>query len=467
MTVLENKTTAIRDKYSWAIETIAPNGNVTPYSNGTTNLSVRNAQLLRDGTSNPKFVEQIRKKQNATTPYERTETRYTRTSGSYEIRWVLSGSTHRRCRASGMIVDGNTAYLNTVALASASSAQSKALAKFISRANNELRATQSLVSIGELRETIHAIRHPLESLKSGLSEYLLAAKHAAGKARSRPRKARVAKLQLGKDIDRDLVDRGVLLVRKGRAKRQKATLPVVSHSRAIQDAISGTYLEYANGWNPLIRDIVSYSRTLAEHFAAPGVGHVRINAKAEAEPSMTSTLVLTSLSSGEYDAHHSTKKAVSCRYVGEVIVSHTGSSQDLLRSCGFSLKEFVPAMWELLPMSYVSDYFWNMGNILDAFAFNWANVAWVSRSTRFRSTTKVTGINVRRGIGQPQVSASGNLGSLVVEQLKWTRDKPVSPMPSLAFRLPGSHLFSRLANTTSLLMQANSTSRQISRLLNG
>lgn len=469
MTVIENTSKSIPSSYLVDHDVLSSTGNVLSHTVITQNLAARVDTLYRDGVENPRHVEQIRKKQNATTPYERLERLHTFRPGEYELRWKNSiGSNRNYYKGVGQMIVGDPTTINAgISLLSTSSVRSRAHAIFIKRAMDEQRTMMSGVSLGELRETIHAIRHPLESLKNGMREYGLAVKHASRKAVSRKGKVRRPRLNL-ELIDSDLLQRGVLIPRKGGPKRQRASLPVVSHGRAIRDAISGTLLEYQNGWSPLVKDIVATSRTLAEHFVENGVYFVSISSKAKERVDLSNVIVPTSLDGCEFDAHHARKKFVECRYKGEVTVRHTGSPTDLMNSAGFTLKDFVPTIWQLLPLSYVADYFWNMSNVLDAYAFNWADVAWSSRSTKISSIIDVTGWRLRRPAGSSNTElVRGSLGSCRVVQNRYLRDFPGEWVPSLAFRLPGTGLIRKLANTSALLAQFHSTSRQISRLLNG
>lgn len=478
MTIITNKTVPDGNTYSYKTTQIDTNtGNTTNIGNGTVANSESN-RLIRDGVGNAKHKEQIRLHQNANTLYIRTVDDYERTEGSYDIRWIHSGSAHRRVVGNGYLLrfaHGNIDF--ALNLPTATVAQNIALMQFIAKANRELRTSQGLVSLGELRETIHAIRHPLESLKKGMAEYLAAVNLAGHRAsrRSRSIKRGIDKRNYGYEpiarpdlssLDDNLSERGVLHVRQ-KKRRSVVKLPA-SHARAISDAISGTYLEYANGWGPLIRDIDSTARTLAEHYTASGVGYKKISSLGTSEPVGSVYRSNGASISLAYDENYVVVKSSSCRIKGEVVVSHTGSREDLLRSAGFTLGDFGATLWELLPLSYVAGYFFNMSQILEAYAFNWAAVSWSVRSTRVKTQCTMTGTGLKPAAGLGVlVSLSGDLGRCVLHRTVTTRDGVSTRVPSLAFSLPGTHLLQRLANVSALAAQARSTSRQLSRLFNG
>jgi hypothetical protein len=135
------------------------------------------------------------------------------------------------------------------------------------------------------------------------------------------------------------------------------------------------------------------------------------------------------------------------------------------------LAGFVPTIWELLPLSYVADWFTNIGSTLEAYAFNTGAVSWFSKTIRLRGITHTVGIY--RPPGGDGSTAGAYLqydcspGAVVLELTNVQRLDTLDWTPSIAFSLPGSGLLRKLSNVTALYAQARSSSRQISRLLNG
>jgi hypothetical protein len=273
---------------------------------------------------------------------------------------------------------------------------------------------------------------------------------------------------LPSNVSDELTERGILFVKPPGSNRYRQPLPAASHKRAITDAISGTLLEYQNGWAPLVREIDSASRALATHFAAAGVSTETVVGKGGSEPSGTSLVQVQSVANGTYTANYAVRKEASCRVVGQVVCSHTGSTEDLLRSAGFTWGNFAATIWELLPLSYVADYFLNMGNVLQAYALLRGSVPWTSRSSKTLVTITGVGSNVAfNTFGGTLVWQKGHVGSSVTRLKSFERDVILTFVPSLTIQLPGSGLLRRLSNTSALLFQARSSSRQISRLYNG
>jgi hypothetical protein len=421
-----------------------------------------------DGVDNPKWKDQVRKHLNATTPYSASKAKIEVQFGQSLIAEQVVPDFDISDEQRGWLIQnfqqpdpGPTGdLLNATYLA------------FVRKANKELRSVQGMQFLGELREAIHMVRHPLETLKNEMGNYLIDAHLNARKAvRDHARARRPARSpRLGRDIDSDLRDRGVLTLRQRKPETVDNRVRTAQRTRAqvVSKSISGTYLEYANGWRPLVNDIISASKALAEHFNPSGIGYRRVSVTVAGVETSEVTQQLGSFSSPfTWYQTDVIKRNCSGRMVGEVVVNNSGDSKALLRNAGLELRNFAPTVWELLPLSYVADYFVNMGETLEAAAFNRGSVAWWSRTIRATAESIATGQIIKPSPGVKYYSYSGNPGRVTFKRTSIQRDAVQDWMPSLTFSLPGSHLLSKLANVTSLLAQARSSSRQISRLLNG
>jgi len=388
---------------------------------------------IKSGTELPKWRSLVKAHSPATTAYTRSGMTVRVVPGQISTYWK-SGLTYRWDHVSGDIIyPSSVGYVQPIRIVDL---RNQVHIAWLNKASKKLRTMQSGVSVGELRETLHMVRHPLESLKKGFHDYLVAT----------PLNAKAKTTKRGRAIN-------------SRDKR-----------KAIAQAISGTYLEYANGWGPLVRDVISASQTVAEHFTPSGIAYERVTARASAQEMKSSKQVSAYQTTGsDMASWRRTQVVVSTsgvRYVGEVVVSHGGSADDLLRSAGLQMREFVPTMWELLPLSYVADYFINMGSLLEAFCFMSGKRTWWSGSQRDVADSVITG-ETGPDVGTVAISRSGSLGSCTVHATNFTRFDPGTITPHLEFSLPGKYLFSKLANVTSLFVQARTSSRQLSRLLHG
>lgn len=388
-----------------------------------------NFSETKSGISNPLWRTQVRNHQNATTPYscDRLKVDRPKDGWSYVTKNTLVPGQLEIEDSRGWFIQSIT----VPQLGSTSGLSSQAYMTFVRKANEEMRALQAFVSLGELRETLHSIRHPADALKRGIQDYLIAAKI--------------------------------------RSQRAVWKHPARSRRRIIADVLSGTYLEYANGWKPLMADIEGASRALAEHFNPSGLGYRKVSATARAPTAVVTPAAFISGAGGHFSWYQQDfeEREASCRIVGEVVVRCDGSVEALGESLGFRLREFVPTVWELIPISYVADYFVNIGTALEAWCFNKASVTWWSQGTRRKS------VRIHLGIPKPQptpgglnqlVSYAGNPGEVKLTRTGFVRTFPTDATPTLAFSLPDKHLFAKLANVSSLLWQARSSSKAISEL---
>lgn len=147
--------------------------------------------------------------------------------------------------------------------------------------------------------------------------------------------------------------------------------------------LAGTYLEKTFGWAPLIKDIgdgVAGAIELKERF---GIEVVEANAKTYSfttgySPWHGGTNLLDWRFSGI------TKKVATVRYKAGVkmTIDEEVPAGDWHRTFGLTLNEVVPTAWEMIPWSFVADYFTNVGKVLDALAFPSNHLAWCVSTTR-------------------------------------------------------------------------------------
>lgn len=199
----------------------------------------------------------------------------------------------------------------------------------------------ALTTLGELRETLGMLRQPLNSLRTGINRYLSSARR-----------------------------------HRDKAKRRKIT------KKDALDAISNTYLEYAFGWRPLMRDISSigeaYNRILhKEHVTHFGSGHsVFFNDTRDYPPYLPFA--------GQNLGYIAVPKQVQqCRVSTRIKGAYRMEiNSPAMYELGISFPEFVPTFWNLIPGTFVVDYFTNIGAVLDAWASaQLTNMVYTSRTT--------------------------------------------------------------------------------------
>jgi hypothetical protein len=247
-----------------------------------------------------------------------------------------------------------------------STADNRAAAAFYKK----LRATQVLMSgptfLGELRETLHMLHRPASALYSSAHGYLDAL---------------------------------------SKAKR-------ASPKHWLKTA-SGLWLEYSFGWLPLINDTFDAAKA---HRSLTKPRQSVISAGGTDSKDQTKTLTW---GNGVYAAGNGIAPGnqrsmsvastaidyVMVRYKGKIKSQVVTTTWDKWAAFGFTPSEFLPTAWELLPWSFLVDYFTNVGDILTAAVTDTSSVVFVNRSTV--STRKYY------GIVRPASTANTNPGTVV------------------------------------------------------
>jgi len=230
-------------------------------------------------------------------------------------------------------------------------ADNQALKLFVQKANSVQRSLQGGVAIGELTETLRMIRNPAKALRRGLDTYLdLAKKRAIRASRNTNLTPKAAK--------------------QGNAARHKA----------VKAALSDTWLENAFGWQPLISDIRDGAKALARlnYYEYPPIESVSARGRSGSiieSSGSTATRGQVRFTSGER-----TTLTVEVQYKGGVksVAPHARPYAEF----GFTPSAFVPTVWELIPFSFVADYFTNIGDILEGWSFQTASFAWKCKTVR-------------------------------------------------------------------------------------
>lgn len=306
------------------------------------------------------------------------------------------------------------------------SADNQALMKYVRKCISAQRSIQGLVALGELGETLRMVRSPLKSLYRGFFDYFKAAEKSARKA------ARGA----------------------GSLTRRKA----------VKKAVADTYLEYTFGWTPLLSDIDSAAKAAARivTYRPPSV---LVRAGFSIEQLAARTVHSPNLGGLFMTFVYENKAEYSRRFYGSVMnrSGWNGAMQDL----GFTWGDFIPTVWELIPYSFVVDYFTNIGDILDAAAFNQATLAWTGTGRKTKWSRNQLGFSFTN---PPQESATTRYrirfspgAPFSSTRTEIVREPYTGPfIPTLEFTIPG--LGTKWINLAALLSQGKTTSRRIAAL---
>jgi hypothetical protein len=284
------------------------------------------ADCQSSGYKLPNWRDRIRNRQSATTLFGSTSYTVSNsfiTAGNEAlfVRDVFPvDRQHRKAEAFGVYPIGN--FLSPGAPSSAVQARvrNRALSRFLAEVRSAFSSIEGGQDLGEYREAIHSVLHPMQSLRDLTVKYLSKLKKA-----------------------------------KGRYKHSNISL---------KKALADSYLEWTFGWNPLISDI-------AEGFVAIQNSASAFPTKkvygSSSEDFQGSNVEVYLAPAANLNLSYTDKRTYqfSTRIKGEVKVLAPGATRfSDAEILGFTPREFAPTAWDLLPLSFVADYFTNIGDMI-------------------------------------------------------------------------------------------------------
>jgi len=375
----------------------------------------------RDGYSNPKWRQQVRSQTNATTAMtgifdtrsdvNHSESRVGYSEVKFRDRDFPASQTIYTTWIKGDLLsyvysEDPSQWLLTL---SPSKAYNQALVSYLKKVRKVQVEFSAPTALGEIRETIHMLKHPLQGLSDLAKSYLGKVKRA-----------------------------------KGRSRNWKGNL-------------SSLWLEQAFGWQPLIHDITDAYKLYKGHIDSNDQVPVTAFAiEEEAKPTEASPGSLGPDTIG-YSFTNTRLQKCTVRFRGMVKRQVQGPQLDNMARWGFTPSEFLPTAWELLPWSFLFDYFSNIGDLITASVAVRSSIAWSNVTTIRFQTNEMTAVHnaiKTRTAFQRYVSSSGD--SLSSTRMRRTVSRIINPIletPSLAFELPKNPF--QWANMTALFAGAN------------
>lgn len=299
----------------------------------------------RTGERLPKWRQIINSGGNATTPLSAVwETRECDLTNLVQINQYKFDARKQYRELKGYIghFDNQGGRDPKVAVISSAFADNLARAKFYQKINQARNQFSGSIFLGELRETLHMLRRPAAGLTDLIKGYL------------------------------------------GDVKKRKR-----SHPKTWTKAIGDLWLENAFGWQPLINDMKDAAealRRLNEKRASKIISAGGFDAK-DSTSSLPArdrgTIYFAGLSGDRgfwitCDAHLYERCIV--RYKGRLDAQVTTTNWDNWDLFGFRSVDFIPAAWELLPWSFLADYFSNIGDCLSSICVSTQGLKYVNRT---------------------------------------------------------------------------------------
>jgi hypothetical protein len=281
---------------------------------------------------------------------------------------------------------------------------------------------QGAVFLGELRETLKLLRHPLEGIHNLSKNFL------------------------------------------GNAGKRKR-----SNSTTWKKDLGALWLEQSFGWKPLMNDISDAVKAYERLVKPKQTRQVSAGAAKDYDTSQAALssfekvgalFTYPTVSGCYYRTTNSIlREKHKVRYKGALraqVNAPRWQNSDLF---GFEPKDWIPAAWELLPWSFLADYFTNIGDILDASIVSTRDVAWVNK-TEIRTTEHYGTYELVPSLSYPQnglwtfISSSGDRCWHVSRRKVVQRTANAGyPRPTLQFNFNLTD--GQLGNVAALLSQAN------------
>lgn len=407
---------------------------ITYLANGTSTVSksVGTIPLTSrfSGQQNPHWIGQLRSFIQAGTPMVawRDELNTAPVGVSEKLFWDTWTSP---TRTSLITLEGNfpTQSMTDASVTSINSASANnlALSDLSSEIYDAHTAFQGSTFIGELKDTLRMLRSPAKTLRERFPDLL----NSYGKN-----------------------------VKRGTSRREA--------SRILGD----TWLEWQFGVRPLIQDVDNASKLIHEMYRIGSVFN-DVTLKGKGKTALTVTADQQSVGAsapfvlGTRLIHH----RVSVRYQAGYRLNDNSFANSPYKQAGLSPVDWMPTAWELLPWSFVVDYFTNIGDIITALANTTSSPRWIIKTTHKR-VDRETSFN---GIQSVAFTPGPYNGKAVDSDVKrgFVRHSRVyvqrelydgrSLVPSLEFSIPGLGL--KWVNLTALYSSLTQKRKSINRKL--
>lgn len=362
------------------------------------------------GWKNKKWRDQVKRCRSATTEYDFSIQNVIRIPGQLEGEAYYPAAACKKYPHKKYLVEGDLYWWTFSDVfydpSLVSNCQQAALSKFYKRAIEVQRQFSAGTFLGELRETLRSIRDPARTLRRLIGEYWT-----------------------------------------DRKKKIRRTTP--RRLSEFQRMTGDSWLEAVFGWAPLINDLHDACKYLAERELRLKLTCVRIKGKSTGGSSTyTANANYMQMGAYEWTFDKLQSRDMLATYYGAI--SCVPSSNPVVPdaySLGLrSWKDAVLIGWELLPYSWLVDYFSNIGDILESWAFQRSSLRWVAYATRKEMET--TGVNLRwyldpsfyssgwRQYGTP-TKWPGQVSHNVINVNRVPLDPLDLPVPDLNFEIPG------------------------------
>lgn len=344
----------VRDSsYSWPARSVGkgiqvdPHGNFGPWGPNYDQSKVVTRVATRDGVNLPSWRQKIADQENATTSLSGTYDTISYSFGYAYIKcaYKLDTTSTREQYISGALAVKNGQHdRNIIAFQLTSAyADNQARAKFYKALRQTAVQMSGPTFLGELRETLHMLRRPAKGIWDSAGGYL------------------------------------------GKLKKLKKVDP-----RNWARSAGELWLEQSFGWAPLLNDCQdaakAWNRLMNDTRSKMiSKSFMQYNDRAKDVPNLTFDYLARPYAGTSILVRCRNPRMtedVNVRYKGKVTAKASGDQWRDFALFGFTPSEFIPTAWELLPWSFLVDYFTNIGDLLTASVTDTSNVVYVNKTVR-------------------------------------------------------------------------------------
>jgi hypothetical protein len=302
----------------------------------------------RTGVANPKWRSQIILGQNASTNFTASERRDRGQLQKYDRFNKNLPASQNLSHSWGYSMPLAADLPILPAFMSIEEADDKARQKFYKNAIKAQRFLQSGVFLGEIKQTLGLILSPAKSARLLVDVFVKSAKR-----RARPRKG------------------------------SNNIVTAAQKLKLVGNAIADSWLQFSFGWEPLISDLEGACGLLASLALRTNQEFVNISGAGLDYENLLVSDGLTGFSSNRpYSVlqQKHTYREVRVKYYGRIRLDVPELADGrILSGLGLTTSDIIPTAWELIPWSFLIDYFTNIGDVIDAWSYPVAKLAWASK----------------------------------------------------------------------------------------